>query len=167
RHVLAEGRGHEALGADQRLPPLVVGGDEWQVRARYLDVVAEDLVVADFERRDARALALRRLEAREPAPRVPRRLAQLVDFPAAPRPERPAQLEALHQLLYRVEPPADRGGIEQRIDEPLAQPPRAHRRGRLVEHPEERAAPLAAERLQQLEVPARRRVELEKAGRGV
>ena len=66
----------------------------------------------------------------------------------------------LDQLLDRVEAPADRRGLEQRAEQPLAQPARAHRRARLVEHPEQRAAALAAERLQELEVPARRRVEL-------
>src|SRR5207247_7907549 len=84
RLVLAQRRRDEALGADQRLPALVVGRHERQVRARHLDVVAEHLVVADLERRDARALALRRLEAREPAPGVARRLAQLVHLSVAP-----------------------------------------------------------------------------------
>src|SRR5439155_5304310 len=84
RLVLAQRRRDEALRADQRLAALVVGWDERQVRARHLDVVAEHLVVADLERADARARALCRLEAREPAPGVARRLAQLVHFPVAP-----------------------------------------------------------------------------------
>src|SRR5207247_746450 len=65
-------------------PARVDGRHEWQVRARNLGVVAEHRVAADLERRDARALALRRLEAREPAPGVARRLAQLVHLSVAP-----------------------------------------------------------------------------------
>jgi hypothetical protein len=67
RLVGLERSGHVPLGADERLLPLVVGRHEVFVRLRDLDVVAEDLVVADLERWDARPLALRRLELREPA----------------------------------------------------------------------------------------------------
>ena len=56
--VLLELRRDEALGVDQRLLAHVVGRDPVQVRLGDLDVVAEDLVVADLERADAGALPL-------------------------------------------------------------------------------------------------------------
>ena len=74
---------------------------------------------------------------------------------------RRAQLHGVDQLLDRVESPADRRCVEQRVEEPIAQAARAHRRRRLVEHPEEAPAAVAAERLEQLEVPARGAVELQ------
>ncbi len=40
----------EALGVDQRLFALVIGGSEMQVGFRDLDVVAEDVVEADLQR---------------------------------------------------------------------------------------------------------------------
>src|SRR5690606_9965893 len=46
----------------------------------------------------------------------------------------------LAELLDGVEALADRGRIDQRIEEPPAEQARAHRRPRAVEHPEERAA---------------------------
>ena len=63
------------------------------------------------------------------------------------RAARRASVDVLDQRLDRVEALADRGGIEQRRQHPLAQAARAHRRRGLVEHPEQRAAALAAERL--------------------
>ena len=56
-----------ALGVDQRLLADVVGRDERRVGLRDLDVVAEDLVVADLERLDAGALPLDRLQVGDPA----------------------------------------------------------------------------------------------------
>src|SRR5207244_12644326 len=58
--VLLERRRDEALAAGNRLLAVIVGRHRAQVRLRHLDVVAEDAVVADLERRDAgsRALAL-------------------------------------------------------------------------------------------------------------
>jgi hypothetical protein len=41
------------FGVGQRLLPLVVGGHPVEVRPRDLEVVAEDLVESDLERRDA------------------------------------------------------------------------------------------------------------------
>ena len=55
--VLQLGRG-EALGVDQGLLALVVGGREVLIGAGDFDVVAEDVVEADLERGDAGALAL-------------------------------------------------------------------------------------------------------------
>src|SRR5204862_7215879 len=55
-------RGHEPLGAGERLTPFVVGRHAILVRVRDLDVVAEDLVEPDLEGRDRGALPLARLE---------------------------------------------------------------------------------------------------------
>ena len=60
--VLLELGGDEALGAHRGLLADVVLGHQVQVRAGHLEVVAEDLVVADLERGDPGALALARLE---------------------------------------------------------------------------------------------------------
>src|SRR4029078_7397009 len=68
---------------DERLLPVVVGRDEVLMRLRDLDVVAEDLVVADLERGDARPFALRRLELREPALPVDGDAPELVDLGVA------------------------------------------------------------------------------------
>src|SRR5207245_959131 len=67
--------------------------------------------------------------------------------------QRRPQLDVLDQLLDGVETASDRRRIQERVEEPLPEPAGAHRRRRLVEHPDERAATLAGERLQQLEVP--------------
>ena len=76
---LERGRG-EALGADQRLLALVVGGHALEIGLRDLDVVAEDIVVADLERRDCGALALGRLQLRDHAARADCQTAQLIDL---------------------------------------------------------------------------------------
>ena len=60
--VLLELGREEALGVDQRLLAHVVGRDLGQVGLGHLDVVAEDLVVADLERADAGPLPLAALE---------------------------------------------------------------------------------------------------------
>ena len=64
--VLLERRRHVALGARQRLPALVVGRDRVAVRVRDFDVVAEDAIVSDLERRDAGSRALGRLDLGDP-----------------------------------------------------------------------------------------------------
>src|SRR5207249_1272135 len=87
RLVLLQGRRHEALHADQGLLALVVLRHEREVRARHLDVVAEDAVVAHLERGDPRPGTLRRLEAREPALPVARALAELVHLRGASGPD--------------------------------------------------------------------------------
>ena len=56
--VLLELGSGEALGIDQRLLALVIGGRVGQVGLGDLNVIAEDGVIADFERADAGALAL-------------------------------------------------------------------------------------------------------------
>ena len=53
RLVLLELGRHEALASGDRLLALIVGGDELQIRVRHFEVVAEYLVVADFQRLDA------------------------------------------------------------------------------------------------------------------
>src|SRR5262249_55861129 len=196
---------------------------------------AERRVVANLERRDARPLTLRRLEAGEPALAVARRLAEGVDLGVAPRAneagnarvrwrrvdqrggdlgrdlgqrieracqaleerrldpgqsgdglahtaeraaevrqvaragaagadapgqpvevpdavergaERAAHVDPLDEFLDRVEASADRRQVAEWIEEPFPQPPDAHRRPGVVQHPEKRAAALAPERLQ-------------------
>ena len=64
-HLLQLGR-HEALGIRQRLLARVVGGNGLQVRRADLDVVTEDLVVADLKRFDAGPFLLAALEIGEP-----------------------------------------------------------------------------------------------------
>ena len=56
--VLLERRRDESLAAGDRLLAVVVGRHACQVRPRDLDVVAEDPVVADLQRRDAGPRAL-------------------------------------------------------------------------------------------------------------
>ena len=65
RFVLLELRRDVALGAGQRLAPLVVGGNPGPVRVGHLEEIPEDLVVADLERGDAGAFALPLLQRGE------------------------------------------------------------------------------------------------------
>ena len=62
--VLLERRRDEALAAGDRLLAVVVRRDVVQVRLRYLDVVAEDPVEPDLERRDTGTRSLARLPSR-------------------------------------------------------------------------------------------------------
>ena len=62
-----ERRRHEALGAGERLAPLVVRRDAVEVRTRHLEVVAEHAVEPDLEARDAGARAFLGLELGNPA----------------------------------------------------------------------------------------------------
>src|SRR5690606_25972454 len=105
----------------QRLLALVVGRDAVQIGARHFQVVTEDLVVADLERRDAGALALARLERRDEllaaVPRVP----QLVQLGAVARADRAAvgerrgrivgkgALDRGADVVERVQVPGERG----------------------------------------------------------
>src|SRR5437879_11836339 len=98
--------------------------------------------------------------ARAAAPREPLEVAATGEPVAQRRP----QLHGVDELLDGVEPLSDPRRLEQRVEDPLAQTACAHRRFRLVEHPEERPAALPAERLEELEVPPRGPVEAEEAG---
>ncbi len=69
-----------ALGAGQRLAPLVVGGHLRGVGVGDLEVVAEDLVEADLERRDPGALALALLQRGDVLPAAVAERAQLVEL---------------------------------------------------------------------------------------
>ena len=80
--ALAQLLGDVALAVRQRLPALIVVGHAAQVGLRDLDVVAEDLVVADAQRLDAGALALALLQRRDPPLRLARRGGQRVQFGA-------------------------------------------------------------------------------------
>src|SRR6185436_5649680 len=99
RLVLLELGGDEALAPRDRLLTLEAVRHVRQVRARHLDVVAEHLVEADLERRDARGLALARLDAREVRPPVPPDRAQLVQLRVEPVAHDAALPEALRRSL--------------------------------------------------------------------
>src|SRR5882672_5462737 len=65
RFMLFQLQREEAFGVRQCLFAYVISGRELQVRLRDLDVVTEDLVVADLERTYSAAFALARLELRQ------------------------------------------------------------------------------------------------------
>ena len=70
----------EAFGVDQGLFALVIGGREVLIRFGDFDVVAEDVVEADFERRDAGAGALALLDLGEVCSGCCGDVAQLVEL---------------------------------------------------------------------------------------
>ena len=78
--VLLELLGDVALGVGEGLFADPVGGNLLLVGIAHLDVVAEDVVVADFQRRDARRLALALLDAREVVLAVQGDAAQVVQL---------------------------------------------------------------------------------------
>src|SRR5207244_5065625 len=88
RLVLLQLRGHVALRPRQRLASFVLGVHARLVRVRHLDVVAEDLVEANLERRDAAALALARLEPRDVALAAVARVLELVELAVVARADR-------------------------------------------------------------------------------
>ena len=69
----------------QRLLTLVVGGREVQVRLRNLNVVTEDIVVADLQRSDSRALAFAGFDLGDVLPAVLAKVAEFVEFRVVPR----------------------------------------------------------------------------------
>jgi hypothetical protein len=81
--------------------------------------------------------------------------------------QRTARPDLVDQRLERVEALADPSQVEERTEEPLAQPARPHRRPSLVEQPEQRAATLTAERLHQLQVSPGGGVEREESLQGI
>src|SRR5262249_41042543 len=85
--------GDEALASRGRLAPHVIRGDPRQIGRGDLDEVPEDLVVADLERLDPRALALARFQRRDGGPAVPSTLRQAVETGVVTRTEDPAVLE--------------------------------------------------------------------------
>ena len=78
--VLLERWRDESLARRDRLPSLVVRGHEVKVRLRDLDVVAEHLVEADLERRDARPRPFVALNSRDRVLPTVAKLAQLVEL---------------------------------------------------------------------------------------
>ena len=74
------------LGVHQRLPPDVLLRHPRQVRVGHFQVVAEDPVVADLQRPDARPLALLPLQSGDVLLGVPRRRSQVVQLLREPRP---------------------------------------------------------------------------------
>ena len=77
--ILQFGSG-EAFGVGQRLLALVIGGRQMLIRARDLDVVAEDVVEAHLEGGDARALALAGLDLGDVLLAVLAEIAEVVEF---------------------------------------------------------------------------------------
>ena len=114
--VLLELRGDEALAAGDRLLADVVGGHERQVRLADLDVVAEDAVEADLERRDAGARALALLDGGDRRAPAAADLAQLVELGV----DAVADDAALAQAGAAARPRASRsmsvGDVERRIE---------------------------------------------------
>ena len=80
RLVLLHLRRDEAFGVHQCLAADVLLRGLRQVGAADLDVVAEDLVVPDLQRLDARPLALGLLQRRDVILSLPRRVAELVQI---------------------------------------------------------------------------------------
>jgi hypothetical protein len=70
----------KSLGIDQRLLADVVFGSPVCCAARDLNIVAEDLVVPDFERLDARLLAFDHFQVGDPVAGVFRCLDDRVQF---------------------------------------------------------------------------------------
>ena len=118
----------EPLAAHRRLPPLVVGRDEVEVRLRHLDVVAEHLVEADLQRADPGPLALLRLERGDDPLAVLGDGDELVELPGVAAADEPA----LAQRGGRLE--GDRG-VERRRErlepaQPIGGPAQERRRAR-------------------------------------
>ena len=80
--VLQLGRG-EALGVDQSLLALVVGGGQVLVGLGDFDVVAEDVVEADLQRLDAGAGALAGLDLGDDLAAIAAKVAQFVEIGVA------------------------------------------------------------------------------------
>ena len=110
---------------------------------------------------------LQRQAQRDQVPRIAGARAQPPERPfQVPhlRKLRPELLQAggiVHEGLHRLLPPPDRLDRGQRLREPVAQPPRAHRRDRAIERAVKRriARRVMVQRLQDFQVPQRREVE--------
>ncbi len=87
--VLQLGRG-EALGVDQSLLALVVGGGQVLVGLGDFDVVAEDVVEADLQRLDAGAGALAGLDLGDDLAAIAAKVAQFIEIGVAAGADRPA-----------------------------------------------------------------------------
>ena len=88
----------EPLRVGERLPADVIGGHAGAVRVGNFNVVAEDLVVADFEAGNAGSLALAALQPRDVGARVLRRPPRLVHLRRVALADDPA----LPQLALRI-----------------------------------------------------------------
>ena len=82
--VFLQLRGGEALGADQGLLALVIGGRMLQVGLADLNVKAEDVVELDLERVDAGAFALALLDLRDVVLAVAADVAEFVELGVEP-----------------------------------------------------------------------------------
>ena len=78
--MLLEFGGNIAFGVDQRLLTQVVRWYELEMTIAHLDIVAKDLVKANFERLDAGAFAFTALQRDHPALRVMDRFNEFVEF---------------------------------------------------------------------------------------
>ena len=88
--VLLERGRHIALSACQRLSSLIVRGNQMPVGVADLDVVAEDFIVADLERRDPSARAFCGLNLRDRVASAIAQCAQLVERAVDARTDRVA-----------------------------------------------------------------------------
>ena len=78
--MLLEFGGNKAFRVDQRLLAHIVRWHQLEMGIAHLDIVAKDLVKANFERLDAGAFALAGLQGDHPAPRVADRGDKFVEF---------------------------------------------------------------------------------------
>ena len=78
--VFLELRRGESLGVDEGLFPLEIRRSQVKIRLRDFNVIAKDLVVADFERSDSGAFALPLFHRGDDLLAVLRELAQLVEL---------------------------------------------------------------------------------------
>src|SRR5579875_2883227 len=106
-----EARRDEALGLDQRLLPMVIRRNKPEVRAGHLQIVAEDLVVADLQGFDAGTLALDPLELGDPLPCPCRRLNQRIELGAVAGPNQGATVGRRDCLIDQI------GDIKARIED--------------------------------------------------
>src|SRR5437899_250630 len=85
RFVLFEFEREEALGVGERLLANVIARRQAQIWFGDLDVVAEDFVVADFERANASAFTLAHFKLGEEIAATSERLAQFIKLRRKPR----------------------------------------------------------------------------------
>jgi len=113
--VLLQFRRYEPLGIGKGLAADIVGRDVGQIGFRHLDVVAEDLVIADLQGADAGAgLFLRLQPGDEPLP-LAADTAQLIQFPVVAIGNHPAVPQDKGRIL-RNRRPDEAGNIRQRVD---------------------------------------------------
>ena len=81
--VFLQLRDREALGVDEGLLALEIGGDQVQIGLGDFQIEAENLVVADFQRADAGAFAFALFHGGDDLPAVLAEVAQFVELGVA------------------------------------------------------------------------------------